>query len=176
MSRLCDGLANPVTYGKFTDAFVDELAAFFRGKRVLEVFAGNGALASLLARKGVSVTATSLFMGHDGHEMGNNFPVIEMDAAEAVLSLGDDHDVLLICWPTVTNRVTVATQLWGAGREFVYIGEFTDYSKNQLGGCADDEFFETIESFVPFASYRGSMYEQGGVMKVRALEDRYRMR
>jgi len=51
-------------------------------------------------------------------------------------------------------------------RENDYIGEFTDYSKNQLGGCADDEFFETIESFVPFKSYRSSMYEQAGVMKV----------
>lgn len=170
MPHLRNELNNPRVFGNFTDAFIDELATFLLKRRVLEIFAGNGALAALLARKGVAVTATSKFTSHDGHENGLNHPVIEMGAAEAVRHYESAHDVLLMSWPTVTNQVTIATQLWGPDRPIVYIGEITDYEKGHLGGCADDEFFETIVSFVPFETYRGNILEAAGVMKIGVKE------
>jgi hypothetical protein len=131
-----------ITWGNFTAAFVDDLAARLDGRRVLEVFAGNGRLAQLLAERGVSVTSTSRFTGHDGHERGMYFPVFEIDAVDAVMTFGNDADVLLMCWPTVTSAALRAAVAWGPARDIFFIGEWTDYTKGNLGGCATDEFFE----------------------------------
>jgi 2-polyprenyl-3-methyl-5-hydroxy-6-metoxy-1,4-benzoquinol methylase len=49
----------PGVYWVATQGFVDELADHLRGKRVLEVFAGNGFLAAHLARAGVDIRATT---------------------------------------------------------------------------------------------------------------------
>ena len=50
-------MAEHFSWGTFDDVFVDELAGWLRGSRVLEVFAGNGLLASLLAARARSPTA-----------------------------------------------------------------------------------------------------------------------
>lgn len=73
-----------VAYGRFTQPFINELATFLSGKRVLEICAGNGYFAALLSEQGVSITPTSLFSGHDGHGERMYCPVEELDAEMAV--------------------------------------------------------------------------------------------
>ena len=145
-----------------SEAFVVELAAALAGKKVLEVFAGNGYLAGLLAQRGIDVVATSVLSSMDAHQRGLYHPVHDVNAVRAVIQLGVDCDVLLMCWPTVTNQALLAADLWSrdAGRQIVFIGEFTDYAKNHLGGCATDEFFERFRPTQDFASYRGNMLEK----------------
>lgn len=147
--------------------FVDELAGFLQGRRVLEIFAGNGYLAGHLHARGIDITATTRFAGHDGHERGLYHPVVEMEACEAVATLGGDHDVLLMCWPTPTPAAVVAAALWGSEKDIVYIGEVTDYSKHQLGGCATDEFFEQVAFQRQFGTYRGNAIEGAYVARFR---------
>ena len=84
---------------------------YLKDKRILEVFAGNGLLASLLAEKGVFVNATSLLSGHDGHQEGMHYDVALMDARKAVQVYGDDSDVLLVSWPVADKSILPAMNL-----------------------------------------------------------------
>lgn len=144
MARIDNGA---VAYGSFTAPFVDALADILQGARVLEVFAGNGLLASRLAARGVGITATSLLSGHDGHERGLRHPVIEMDAVSAVREFGEAADVLLMSWPTTTEATTRAVLEWGSEKPVVFLGEITrrELGGVGLGGCATDTFFEATE-------------------------------
>lgn len=150
-----------------TQSFVDTLAAQLSGRRVLEVFSGNGFLAAHLAKCGIQITATSLRSGHDAHAYGFFHDVEECDAREAVLRHGEQHDVLLMAWPTVTEAAIQAVRLWvelahamGRPGDLVFVGEVTDYRKNHLGGCATDAFFEEVEIFEEIPVYAGNMLEK----------------
>lgn len=161
----------PVHYGNFDAPFIDDLATHLRGRRVLEIFAGNGYLASLLAARGVDIQATSLFASHDGHERGFCHPVTEVDAVTAVTTLGTAADVLLVSWPTTTEAMAKAALAWGAERPIVFIGEVTDHQLGGmgLGGCASDRFFEITAIDRAFASYRGrGRLDRAVIMRVRA--------
>lgn len=154
--RAADWPRVPGVYWQPTEAFVDELAAYLQGQRVLEIFAGNGLLAGLLAARGVEVRATSILSGMDAHERGLYHPVEYLDAISAVDQYGGRSDVLLVCWPTTTSEaVTRAVRRWGDRRDIVFIGEMTDYSKGHLGSCATDSFFEGFTTTRQFAAYAG---------------------
>lgn len=147
-------------------AFVHELSEYLAGREVLEIFAGNGYLARALHSKGIQITATSILSGHDNHEAGFYFPVMEVDAVTAVSQLSGGKDVLLVSWPTVTDQMLKAAIAWGSDRDIIFIGETTDYSKNQLGGCATDEFFEVVREVHRFETYQGNHYESAVVYRL----------
>lgn len=147
--------------------FVDQLAAFLRGKRVLEIFSGNGYLAAQLHARGIDVTATTIFSSHDRHDLGMYYPVIELEATRAVELYRADHDVLLVCWPTVVPAVLKAAIAWGAEKDIAYIGEFTDYSKGHLASCATDAFFESMEFGHSFDAYHGNIMEAARVGRLK---------
>lgn len=149
-----DRASLPGTFWTPSAEFIWELADYLKGRRVLEIFAGNGLLAGLLAARGVDVTATSLLSGMDAHDRGLYFPVQVLEAIAAVDHYGNAADVLLICWPTTTESVTRAVHRWGRERDIVFIGEVTDYSKGHLGGCATDSFFAGFTPRFKFDSYR----------------------
>lgn len=158
----------PGVYWVATQGFVDELASRLRGKRVLEVFAGNGFLAAHLAQAGVDIRATTIFSGHDAHERGIYFDVEEMRAEHAVLRYGPESDVLLMAWPTTTPAALHAALLWGPEKPLVFIGEMTDLAEGFLGGCATDEFFEFLQVEHRFASYRqGHAHEHAVVARLQ---------
>lgn len=154
-------------YWRPSGIFVEELAQWLRGKRVLEVFSGNGYLAAWLARYGVPVLATTRFSGHDAHEVGLYHPVLELDACSAVREHGASHDVLLVCWPTVTDEVLRACLLWGQDKPIVFIGEVSDPAQHRFGGCASDAFFQHIERTHTFGTYRGNMLEAAFACRMR---------
>lgn len=167
MARILNG---SVAYGNFTEGFVTSLAERLRGLAVLEIFAGNGLLASQLAAQGVAVTATSLFSGHDGHGMGMRHPVIEMDAVQAVRELGTEADALLMSWPTTTEATTRAVMEWGSERPVVFIGEISrqDIGPGGLGGCATDTFFEATEIVEALPDYEaGNWLDRAVIMRAR---------
>lgn len=163
-------IGQPVgVYWRPNAQFISELISFLAGRRVLEVFAGNGYLASLLKDKGIDVKATSILTSMDAHAIKVYCDVENIDAVQAVNKYGADRDVLVICWPTVTNQVLKAIQLWGAERDIVYIGEVTDHQENHLGGCATDEFFESIVVRKAFEHYQGNPLEKA--LAVRLMDN-----
>jgi hypothetical protein len=126
----------------------DSLVRELQGKRVLEIFSGIGVLAKVLLDAGIDITPTSIprySEEADADKVGAG--VFRLDALSAVKELGSEHDVLLIVWPTVTNDVLKAANLWGKEKPIIFVGEVTDYSKKPpfLGGCATDEFFDAFK-------------------------------
>lgn len=154
------------TFWRYNGEFIDELSSKLHGLKILEVFAGNGYLAALLAQRGIEVVATSIFSSMDAHWIGVYHPVIEMDAIGAVTCYGAQCDILLMCWPTTHRHAHLSAVLWTKIKRFqpnariIFIGEFTDYSKNHLGGCATDEFFESFVVDFEFKSYEGNCMEK----------------
>jgi hypothetical protein len=158
------------TYATLTPSFLDALAQDLRGKKVLEVFAGNGRMAQALAVRGVDVTATTLFASHDGHFHGMHHPVAEMEAGEAVLALGAQHDVLLASWPTADDGMARAAGLWGEEKPILFVGEFTLWRGEfqGWGGCASDLFFQGTQVVSEIPGYvRRSGLERAAFLKVR---------
>lgn len=149
----------PGTYWNPNPQFIDELVQFLDGKQVLEIFAGNGYLAGLLAARGIAIRSTTRFSGHDNHEHGVYYNVEELDAVSAVQAYGARSDVLLVCWPTVTPAVLEAVSYWGSSKDVAFIGEVTDYDKGHLGGCATDFFFTSMHFTRRFDTYQGNMME-----------------
>lgn len=144
-----------VSWGTFTPAFLDDLHSWIDGRRVLEVFAGNGLLAKGLSERGVDIKATTIFSGHDGHNYGMHFDVEDMDASNAVLKYGKDADILLMSWPVASEAATKAALYWGDEKPMVFIGEVTnhDLGFGGLGGCASDLFFDLTYEGKVFGSY-----------------------
>jgi hypothetical protein len=157
----------PSVFWRPNKDFLEELCNYLQGKKVLEIFAGNGYLASQL-KGNLKVTATSRFSGYDGHE-NLYYPVKEMAAIEAIKKYGYSHNILLICWPTVTEDVTRAVVEWGISKEVIFIGEVTNYEKNELGGCASDSFFQLMKWHHEFKSYKGNYIEHALVGKARSF-------
>lgn len=154
------GVRHPVgVYWRPNHAFVEELSNYLAGKRVLELFSGNGYLAGLLAERGVNIRATSRLTGHDAHERGMFFEVEELEAREAVIKHGEGADVLLICWPTTTPAVMRAARQWGPDKPMVYIGELGDIDNGVYAGCASDEFFAALRHGRKFEAYQGGPIE-----------------
>lgn len=144
--------------------FIRELADYLQDKRVLEVFAGNGLLAGLLAAEGVQIKSTSHHSGSDGHHHGFYYPVENLSAVEAVSRYGDSHDVLLMSWPTVTEAAYKAAALMN--KPIVVIGEVTNYARNELGGCATDFFWACAQTIKTFHSYQGRGLDKAQVVEM----------
>jgi hypothetical protein len=158
---------HPTAFLKPSQDFLNELSDYLRGKSVLEVFAGNGYLASELEKRGVTTTATSLFSGHDGHAHAMYSKVREMDARVAAREYRDTHDVLLMSWPVADESALRAILEWGSDKPVVYIGETPHLELPGLmglSGCASDLFFESIRWERFFESYHGNMLEKAGIL------------
>lgn len=153
-------LSHPAgVYWRPNGPFVDELTTYLAGKPVLEIFAGNGYLAGLLAQRGIDIRATTRLSSHDAHDFGMFFDVEEMEAEMAVQAYGQTSDVLLISWPTTTQAVLRAARLWGPEKPVVYIGELGDIRNGVYAGCASDEFFDALRHGRRFKTYQGRQME-----------------
>lgn len=85
-------------YALITKTLVNNLADLLKGKRCLEVMAGRGRLAHHLNQAGVSVLATD-----DNSWSLNDLNVKKMSGLDAVRQYYDQMDVLILCWPPMTN-------------------------------------------------------------------------
>ena len=166
----------PVSWGTFDPQFIDDLVRWIDGRRVLEVFAGNGLLAKLLSEKGVEIKATTLLSGHDGHNEGMYFDVEKIDAVGAVQVYGESSDILLMSWPVASEAATHAALRWGDEKPIVFIGEVTNHDLGfaGLGGCASDVFFDLTNEGKVFNSYNPrNMLERAAV---RFVDPQYALR
>lgn len=160
-----------IAYFNGSEDFFSELSDYLKGKEVLEIFAGNGLLARKLADRGVKIKATSLFSGHDGHDLGMHFSVDQMDARKAIQVYGDQSDVLLVSWPVADNSILRALEFWKSEKPIVYIGEAPNPDLPGMAflpGCACDEFFERITWLKEFETYQPkNLIEKAGVVYLK---------
>lgn len=97
---------------------VAAIAAFTQGRRVLEVCAGSGLWARLLAEAGVDIVASdALFPAGPAYAA-----ILVMDAVSAVRS-HPERAFLLICWPPFRRDCARLALEEFAGDRLAYIGD-----------------------------------------------------
>ena len=110
-------------YGFVDASVITALAKFIGSSSCLEVGAGNGLWARLLACEGVSITATDLFnehlQVHGAQQTGTFYPVSKASAEEAVTQF--PTDCLLLVWPREYHFPSNFT-----GSKVIYVGELGD--------------------------------------------------
>ncbi len=137
-----------------TTGFFDELSEILKGKKALEVFSGNGLLASELSSRGIAIKATSILSGMDGHSKHMYSDVEDIDAVKAVRKYKCDHDILIFCWATTTVEAFYALITWGFDKPVIFIGERPIIDKPFfLPGCATDEFHDAFRVDYEIKSY-----------------------
>lgn len=127
-------LAKRYAWGVPNQEAIEAIAAL---GSVVEIGAGTGYWASLLAAFGVDVVAYDERPGHNGWcDHACYHPV----------SVGGPADVerhpdraLFLCWPPMSEMAAESLALY-AGRYVAYVGEYSG------GCCADDAFFESLDS------------------------------
>lgn len=163
---------SPFSFWRPNPLFIAEIADYLKEKQVLEVFAGNGLMASYLAERGIKIQSTSYFKGYDHSSQKMYYPVVEMGAIEAIKAYGQQADTLLMIWPEANNHAYLAARLFfeihavNPDASLVYIGEKTIIEKNILGGCATDPFFADFGKVIhPFQHYSGNYIEVAEVLR-----------
>lgn len=117
---------NAGIYSVITKTLVTNLARLLEGKRCLEVMAGRGRLTYHLKQVGIDIVAT------DNNSWSlNDHSVIQMTGLEAVRHYYDQMDMLVLCWPPMTNDAFQIIKAWGTEKPILIGGE--------LGGCCADE-------------------------------------
>lgn len=157
------------SFWKQSDSFVNELVECLSGKRVLEVFAGNGLAAKLLHDKGIQITATSLKSSMFDPKK-NHFDVMDVEASDAAF-LYRDHDIMLMMWSDYSADALLSylnfIPDFDNPKQIIFVGELTDEKSGTYGGCACQEFFSLTDKVMNFESYNGGMYE---IAEVRILK------
>ena len=119
------------------------LANKLNNKKVLEVGAGQGWIASKLTELGIDITPTDLYPNSDNpYWKGEYSPFVYVEQKEAIDAVKEyDFDVLLMSWPCYGDDWAYETlKQLPCGKDLLYIGE------SYGGCCATPEFFELIDT------------------------------
>ncbi|WP_412516446.1 hypothetical protein K8Z49_37690 [Actinomadura madurae] len=122
---------------------LDWLTHQLDGRDLLEVGAGSGYWASLLAAQGINVLATDSVTDHNGY--ADRFRYTDIQPATAADAVRHHADrVLAMIWPPYRDPMAVDALRAYEGPGFVYIGD-------RPGGlCASASFFEELaEHWLP---------------------------
>ena len=123
------------------------LAEKIKGKRVLEIMAGNGLLSYMLREDGIDTFATDISPDKSNEYIsmrnGCYGDIKKMDAIAAVKKYGQNMDYLMCSWPPqgeeeVLHALETFTKM-KKNAVLIYIGEWKG------GFNATDEFFERLE-------------------------------
>lgn len=123
-------------------SWIEPLSNYLKGKRVLEIMAGNGILSYLLKERGVDSLPTDNFSWKNNLWEKNQWMEVENINCIDAINKYCDFDVILCSWPPMEddfyNACKLAKEI-NPNVEIVYIGELE-------GGCtASDKFFEEFE-------------------------------
>ena len=101
-----------------TRPVIGAIARFFEGRAVIEVCAGAGLWAKLLASMGVDVVATDGMQPH-----GQPHSRIKVLEAEEAVRAYAERRAMLICWPPHEQDVAFRALHGFAGDRLVYAGD-----------------------------------------------------
>lgn len=155
---------------RLTEGFVDTLAEYLKGKKVLSIMSGSCTLEYHLLHRGINVICTDTNEWVDDPKRESSFAkwnssftkthLEKLEASEAIRKYGHDVDYVLCTWPpynspAAANAIRTMNEV-RVGLPMIYIGE------SYGGNCADDEFFEltvqiedeafdkVIDAYMPF--------------------------
>lgn len=135
-------------YCKPSWEWIDPLANYLKGKKVLDVMAGNGLISLCLKHRGIDIDACDIATGKDNNYVTYrswDFPIIsgekyiEEQAKKAIV-----YDTILLIWPEYMGdgsdkKICDIFLKTNPDGEIIFIGE-------DCGGCTGSEaFFEAYE-------------------------------
>lgn len=128
------------------EKFVNDLAEYLKGKKVLSIMSGSCTLEKHLKDRGVDIICTDSGEWYDIPEYRewtrNTIPVEMLDAVEAIHKYGNDVDYVLCSWPPYNESGAYdairAMKETNPNLTMIYIGEGAG------GNCADNDFFNTV--------------------------------
>ena len=129
------------------EKFVNDLAEYLKGKKVLSIMSGSCTLEKHLKDRGVDIICTDSGEWYDIPEYRewtrNTIPVEMLDAVEAIHKYGNDVDYVLCSWPPYNesgayDAIMAMREATNPNLTMIYIGE-------DVGGCcADNDFFKAV--------------------------------
>lgn len=124
-----------------SEDWINPLAEYIGNRKVLEIMGGYGSLAKCLSDRGVNIITTDNFSRTDKERAWID-NIEELDCYSAVKKYGKDVDIILVCWPPMSNHLrTVLNMMRKINKDaiMIYIGEHWD-------GCtASNLLFTTAE-------------------------------
>ena len=126
---------------------IQTIAAFVAGRKALEVCAGSGLWARLLADRGLQVIATDAEPAPDPH-----FPVEALEAEAAVQAHGDS-EALLLCWPPFRADCAVRALRAFRGDRLVYVGDARFTADDRFHALVGKEWI--VAQSIPLPSWPG---------------------
>ena len=124
-----------------TGKFIDNLAEYLKGKKVLEIMSGCGSLSYFLEEKGIKCITTDNYSWEDRWNIIWKKP-IKLDAVKAIEKYGKSVDYVLMSWAYMDDtayRCLNAMRKVNPNLRMLYIGEGAG------GATANDKFFEAAE-------------------------------
>lgn len=148
-----DAVRRVFGYGLANAGWLDQLSEFLKGKKVVEVMAGNGILSGYLQCKGINIIPTdnnSWGLSELSHSFAFSnvcfyqYTLIEnISAVDAIKKYGLTVDYILMSWPPyeddVAYNVLQILRSVNPKAQIIYIGEYN-------GCCANKKFFSAIEN------------------------------
>lgn len=155
-------------YGLITEDFIDNLAEYLEGKRVLEVMAGSGNISLALKDRGIDVIATDDKSWEIPNE--DSIEIEELDAVLAVKKYGKNIDYVIMSWSPINNQIDneVLIELRKINPEatIIVIGE--------VGGCTGSKefqknikFYQDVNFYNVQKSYESWGYFNDGAFLVK---------
>lgn len=133
---------NLIGFPMLTSSFINNLANYLKGKKVLEIMSGCGSLSYFLEEKGIECITTDNNLWGDKWSIMWKEP-INIDAVNAIKKYGKDVDYIIMSWPMMDNTAFECLKTMrkvNPNLKMIYIGE-------GKGGCtADDSFFDLVDS------------------------------
>ncbi len=137
-------------YIDINDSLVEYLHTLIGDKKVLEVFAGSGDLASALLEKGCYVTPTGIYSRSFGNYSKPEH-VIDLEAVKACRKYKDSHDILLASFPVTDDAFFLAAKEFEG--PIILIGElYHKHPLNTVGsysGTASDAYYDNVIDITP---------------------------
>lgn len=118
-------------YFLVTKTLIDNLSELLKGKRCLEIMAGNGFFSKQLINNGIDIVATDDFSWKLANPESH---IKQYDAVEAVKTFKEQSDILIICWPYMDDTAYRAIKEWGSDKPIIVCAE--------IGGCCADWQFD----------------------------------
>lgn len=147
--------------------FINDLSFHLEGKKVIDVCAGSGFLASQLQINDIKITAVDQHNPTQNHYgFQKEFTSIYQDnSIEYLKSVGKSFDSVIMSWPDYNSPfATEILQQMHPGQELIYIGE-------SCGGCtADDSFWELLDK-VAIQDTHASNYLAQNYSKFPSIHD-----
>ena len=154
---------------------INNLVDLIGNKKVLEVCAGKGELASELLKRDIHIKPTGkLTASYDGETPILSCKIEDIDSASAARKYKNEFDLILVSWAIADDSFLQTAVLFN--KPIIFIGELYHKHKLNTGGFyssnASDNYFENVIDLIePIELKKGHLSYHKLKDKISLVED-----